>query len=66
MDKFGLPYWLDWKRSFHPSFEANESTDVAIVGAGITGLKLAYYLAWWREIVEPNGRYKCGTGSKIN
>ncbi|MEM7118689.1 MAG: FAD-binding oxidoreductase [Chloroflexota bacterium] len=45
MKAFGTPYWLDWKRPFYPTFETDTIADVAIVGAGITGLKLAAYLA---------------------
>jgi gamma-glutamylputrescine oxidase len=41
----GLPYWLDIPRPTFPQLSENVTTDVAIVGAGISGTKLAYYLS---------------------
>ncbi len=41
---FGLPYWLDLPRPDFPRLEGNLTADVAIVGGGICGTKLAYYL----------------------
>ncbi|MEM7030953.1 MAG: FAD-binding oxidoreductase [Chloroflexota bacterium] len=43
--QFGLPYWLDLDRPTYPTLDQNLTTDVAIIGAGISGLKMAHYLA---------------------
>lgn len=43
--QFGLPYWLDFERPHFPPLAKDVSADVAIVGGGIAGLKLAHYLA---------------------
>ncbi len=42
---YGLPYWLDLKRPSFPTLQADTTADVAIIGAGIAGLKLARYLS---------------------
>ena len=42
---YGLPYWLDIERPVYPSCIGELKTDVAIVGAGISGLKVADYLS---------------------
>ena len=44
LDGYGLPYWLDIERPVYPSLRAQVTADVAIVGAGIAGLKVADYL----------------------
>ncbi|MCX5659961.1 MAG: FAD-binding oxidoreductase [Planctomycetota bacterium] len=41
---FGLSYWLDFERPRFGPLEGDISADVAIVGAGISGVKLAHYL----------------------
>src|SRR5256885_13424582 len=41
----GLPYWLDLPRPAFPSLDGDTTADVAIVGAGIAGLKFARYLS---------------------
>ena len=38
---YGQPYWLDIERPLYPSLSDNLRTDVAIIGAGISGLKVA-------------------------
>lgn len=38
---YGLPFWLDIDRPRYPALTGDVRTDVAIVGAGIAGLKLA-------------------------
>ena len=45
MPEFGLPFWLDLPRPVFPTLDANATADVAIVGGGICGTKLAYYLS---------------------
>lgn len=45
VSEFGLPYWLDIERPVFPRLEQDISADVAIIGAGLCGLKVAYYLA---------------------
>ncbi len=40
---YGLPYWLDIERPRYPALAGDVRADVAIVGAGIAGLKLADY-----------------------
>ena len=42
---YGLPYWLDIERPRYPALAADTRADVAVVGAGIAGLKLADYLS---------------------
>ena len=42
---YGLPYWLDIERPRYPALAADTRADVAIIGAGIAGLKLADYLS---------------------
>ena len=42
---YGLPYWLDIERPHYPALAADTRADVAVVGAGIAGLKLADYLS---------------------
>ena len=42
---YGLPYWLDIERPRYPALAADADADVAIIGAGIAGLKLADYLS---------------------
>lgn len=41
---YGLPYWLDFDRPRFGPLSGDLTTDVAIVGAGIAGVKLAYQL----------------------
>ena len=41
MSKYGLPYWLDLERPQFPSLDRDITADVAVIGAGIAGLKLA-------------------------
>lgn len=41
---WGLPFWLDFDRPRFPSLEGNVVTEVAIIGGGIVGLKLAHFL----------------------
>lgn len=41
----GLPFWLDFERPAFPRLDGDHTADVAIVGAGISGLKLAHCLA---------------------
>ncbi|MSP14683.1 MAG: FAD-binding oxidoreductase [Chloroflexi bacterium] len=41
----GLPFWLDIDRPTFPRLEGDLTTDIAIIGAGIAGLKLARALA---------------------
>ena len=38
---YGLPFWLDIDRPRYPALAGDVRADVAIVGAGIAGLKLA-------------------------
>ena len=38
---YGLPYWLDIERPRYPALAGDVHADVAIVGAGIAGLKVA-------------------------
>src|SRR6202035_2033674 len=45
MTPYGLPYWLDLPRPVFPKLEGDTTADVAIIGAGIAGLKLARYLS---------------------
>ncbi|HVC99072.1 MAG TPA: FAD-dependent oxidoreductase [Pirellulales bacterium] len=45
MTTYGLPYWLDFERPAFPTLEGDATADVAIIGAGIAGLKLARYLS---------------------
>ena len=40
-DLDGLPYWLDFERPTYPSLSEKIRADIAIVGAGIAGLKVA-------------------------
>lgn len=40
----GVSYWLDFERPHWPALEGDLTTDVAIIGAGISGLKLAHQL----------------------
>ena len=42
---FGKPYWLDFDRPRFGALEGDVTTDIAIVGAGISGVKLAHCLA---------------------
>ena len=42
---YGLPYWLDIERPRYPALADDADADVAIIGAGIAGLKLADYLS---------------------
>jgi len=42
---FGLPYWLDLPRPRYPTLDRPATVDVAIIGSGIAGLKLARGLA---------------------
>jgi glycine/D-amino acid oxidase-like deaminating enzyme len=42
---YGLPFWIDRDRPDYLSLDCDVTTDVAIVGAGIAGLKLARCLA---------------------
>ena len=42
---YGLPYWLDLERPRYPALTADARADVAVIGAGIAGLKLADYLS---------------------
>lgn len=44
-EPFGLPFWLDIERPEFPQLNHTTTADVAIVGAGIAGLKLARCLA---------------------
>ena len=37
----GLPYWLDFERPAYPRLEGNVTADVAVIGAGVAGLKAA-------------------------
>ena len=41
---WGLPYWLDFERPQFPALDGDLSTEVAIIGGGIAGLKLAHFL----------------------
>ena len=41
---WGLPFWLDFERPRFPSLVENRATEVAIIGGGIAGLKLAHFL----------------------
>lgn len=41
---YDLPYWLDFERPTYPALTGNHTTDVVVVGAGISGLKVADYL----------------------
>ena len=38
---YGLPFWLDIERPRYPALAGDVRADVAIVGAGIAGLKVA-------------------------
>lgn len=42
---FGLPFWLDMERPTFPRLDHSRTADIAIVGAGIAGLKLARCLS---------------------
>lgn len=42
---FGRPFWLDFNRPHFQPLDRNLTTDIAIVGAGISGLKLAHSLS---------------------
>lgn len=37
----GLPYWLDFERPSYPCLEHEVSAEVAVIGAGVAGLKVA-------------------------
>lgn len=41
---WGLPYWLDFDRPRFPALAGDLSIEVAIIGGGIAGLKLAHCL----------------------
>ncbi len=41
IDEFGMPYWLDFERPSYPRLERKISAEVAVIGAGIAGLKVA-------------------------
>ena len=41
----GLPFWLDIDRPRYPRLERDITADVVVVGAGISGLKLAHCLS---------------------
>ena len=45
LTRYGLPYWLDIERPRYPSLTEDARADVAIIGAGIAGLKIADHLA---------------------
>ena len=63
---FGLPLWLDMERPVFPSLEGNQVTDIAIVGGGICGLKLARCLDRYglRAIVLEANRVGSGASSR--
>jgi len=42
---YGLPFWLDIDRPRYPRLERNITANVVVVGAGISGLKLARCLS---------------------
>lgn len=42
---FGTPYWLDFDRPRFGALDSDVTTDIAIVGCGISGVKLAHCLA---------------------
>ncbi len=42
---FGLLFWLDMERPTFPRLDHSRTADIAIVGAGIAGLKLARCLS---------------------
>lgn len=66
LDGFGLPYWLDFERPRFPELDQDTFADVAIVGAGIAGLKLAHYLAQHQitSIVLEDGRVGDGASGR--
>lgn len=45
LEKFGQPFWLDLKRPYFPKLGGDINADIVIIGAGISGLKLAHALA---------------------
>ena len=45
LDEGGLPYWLDVDRPTYPPLEDSVTADVAIVGAGVCGVKLAHAIS---------------------
>jgi glycine/D-amino acid oxidase-like deaminating enzyme len=45
LEGFGLPYWLDLPRPRYGTLDRPVTADVAIIGSGIAGLKLAHRLA---------------------
>jgi gamma-glutamylputrescine oxidase len=45
LEGYGSPYWLEIERPNFPRLEGTRTADVAIVGAGIAGLKLAHHCA---------------------
>jgi gamma-glutamylputrescine oxidase len=42
---YGLPYWLDFERPAFPALAGDATVDAVVIGAGISGLKLAHCLA---------------------
>ena len=42
---YGLPYWLDFERPSYPTLSGRVSAEVAVIGAGVAGLKAAEALA---------------------
>ena len=55
-NRYGLPCWLDLEWPTFPALAQNRTTDVAIFGVGITGLKLVQYVARYGfNITIPEG-----------
>ena len=63
---FGLPFWLDMDRPEFPSLEGNQSAHIAVVGAGICGLKLARCLDRYglKTIILEANRVGSGASSR--
>lgn len=60
---YGLPYWLDFDRPRFPALSSSMTADVAIVGSGIAGLKLARYLAGHQMSVVILEAQQVGSGA---
>ena len=62
----GLPFWLDLYRPGYPSLDHDLSVDIVVIGAGISGLKLARCLSRYGldVVVIEAGRVGDGASSR--